>query len=336
MAVAWVRRSGTSHLLPSLAHFLTNGGVTRFTVGVDIENTSKEGLEDLLSLAASGLAETFIYHNEYRVTFHPKLYLFSSGESARLIVGSNNLTEAGLFSNTEAGVQIDAGINDPLIVEARTALAVWRDPQDGLAKKLDQTFLADLVSAGYVLSESALQQRRRDAEKAAKTAKSQSESKKPLFKRKVVTVPLRPQTVPVPAGANAVGRVLLMRVRRASETARRTQIQFPIRLVRTQFFNQINTVVSSHDGRAHGLHAATARGSTNTIKVEIPEIDPMPDPVLRLERTATGILYEAYDANSVRGRPIMDALRRGFNQVPSTTTLTKPNDPDRSTWYRFI
>ena len=141
VAVAWVRRSGTRHVVPYLQDFLADGGTARFTVGVDIENTSQEGLEDLLSLAESGTSETFIYHNESAVTFHPKLYLFSNVQRARLIVGSNNLTEAGLFTNTEAGLQIDAGIDDEVIRDTRISLASWRDPSENLAKPLDQTLL---------------------------------------------------------------------------------------------------------------------------------------------------------------------------------------------------
>src|SRR5579872_5739769 len=86
VAFAWVRRSGTSHLLPSLTTFVNDGRAVRFIVGVDIENTSQEGLEDLLSLSGSGTTEIFIYHNEYAVTFHPKLYLFTNDDNARLIV----------------------------------------------------------------------------------------------------------------------------------------------------------------------------------------------------------------------------------------------------------
>jgi hypothetical protein len=252
-----------------------------------------------------------------------------------LIVGSNNLTEAGLFSNTEAGLQVDAGINDPIIIEARTALASWRDPQDGLARKLDQTLLNDLVSEGYVLPEAKLRQRRRDSERVAKAARLVGTPRRQLFGRKVISVPPRPAAQPVqaPVRAASIGRVLLMRVRRVSETERRTQVQFPKRLVRTNFFVQINSVTSSHDGRVHELREAKV---SNTIRVELPEIDPMADPVLRVERTPNAIIYEAYDANSVLGRPIMEALRRGLNQVPPTTVLTIPRNPTSSTWYRFI
>src|SRR5437899_81793 len=78
-AVAWVRRSGLRHVTPALINFLQRGGSVRFVVGIDIENTSKEGLQDLLTLAQYGNAQIIIRHNEHpSVTFHPKVYLFSN------------------------------------------------------------------------------------------------------------------------------------------------------------------------------------------------------------------------------------------------------------------
>lgn len=67
----------------------------------DIENTSAEGLRDLLDWESNGSLETHIYHNEANPTFHPKIYLLRNDAEARLIVGSNNITGAGLFVNTE-------------------------------------------------------------------------------------------------------------------------------------------------------------------------------------------------------------------------------------------
>jgi len=126
-----------------------------------------------------------------------------------------------------------------------------------------------------------------------------------------------------------------MRVRRASETARRTQIQLPIRIVRTEFFLSLPEVVSAHDGRSHQIVMAKARGGLNTIKVEIPEIEPMIDPVLRLERTPNAIIYQAYDASSVLGKPIRQALLNGFKMDPPRTFSTVA-DLSKATWWRFI
>jgi hypothetical protein len=96
IAVAWVRRSGTQHLEPSFKKFLGRGCFAQITVGVDIENASAEGLKDFLDLQTAGNIETHIHHNEAATTFHPKVYLLRNDADARLIVGSNNLTGAGL------------------------------------------------------------------------------------------------------------------------------------------------------------------------------------------------------------------------------------------------
>jgi hypothetical protein len=303
------------------------------TVGVDVENTSEEGLRDLLSWQSEGIIETYIHHNEANSTFHPKVYLLRNKTDARLIVGSNNLTEAGFFVNTEAGLQFDAPLDDPLVNDARTALAVWRDTSTGFAKRLDDTLLTDLVRLGYIFPERELNRRR-------KASDDQSREKRPvrtqaLFKtQRYIAPPVRKERAGTVL-AQAPGTVLLMRVRRASETARRTQIQIPIRIVRTNFFTGIRSLVSAHDGRTHPLVQATARGGLNTVKTEIPEIDPMVNPVLRLERTTKAIVCQAFDANSILGAPILQALLNGFQMTPQTT-LSSINDREKATWWRFI
>jgi hypothetical protein len=329
-ATAWVRRSGTQHLASSFSRFLRAGGFAQLTVGIDIENTSAEGLQELLDWQAEGNLETHVYHNEANPTFHPKVYLLRNDTEARLIVGSNNITAAGLFINTEAGLQFDAAIDDPIIEEARTALAAWRD-STGLALRLDETLLSDLVRLGYVFPERVLRQRRTKSN--TQSRRKRGGSRERLFEAQHFSVPS--VRGPKKRLASVPGTVLLMRVRRASETARRTQIQIPIRVVRTAFFSGVRELVSAHDGRAHPLISAKARGGLNTIKVEIPEIEPMGDPVLRLERTPTAILYQTFDAFSVLGKPIQQALMNGFAMKPPVTFKTVP-DKNRATWWRFI
>jgi hypothetical protein len=328
-AVAWVRRSGTQHLIAPFREFMKAGGSIQVTVGVDIENTSHEGLSDLLALEKDGCIETFIHHNEADVTFHPKVYLLRNDMNARLIVGSNNFTGAGLFLNTEAGLQIDAPLTDPVITAARTALAAWRDPSSGLARRLDKTLLCDLLSLGYILPESHLRQRRKSSVASEKKRSAESA----LFKYQRVTAPDAQKSVI--KARNVPGTVLLMRVRRASENERRTQVQLPIKVVRTAFFSGVAEIISAHDARVHPLVEASARGSVNTIKAEIPEIATMNDPVLRLERTPTGIFYTAFDAASVLGAPIREALLNGFDMKPCSTFQTIA-DRSRATWWRFV
>lgn len=331
IAVAWVRRSGIQHLGESFKQFLSRGGFAQIAVGVDIENTSAEGLEDLLDLEANGNIETYVNHNESQTTFHPKVYLLRNDTDARLIVASNNLTEAGLYVNTEAGLQLDAPLDDPLIRDARAALAAWRDTSTGFAKRLDTTLLSDLVQLGYVFPEKELRKRRKASGDQAKSKRAASSQV--IFKsHRYAAPPVRRDQV---IAVKVPGTVLLMRVRRASESARRTQIQIPIRVVRTEFFSGINALVSAHDTRTHPLIKAKARGGLNTIKTEIPEIEPMNDPVLRLERTATAIIYVVYDAKSVLGTPIHQALLNGFVMSPPRSSSSIA-DLEKATWWRFI
>lgn len=332
IAVAWVRQSGTRHIKPCLTKFLSGGGIAKFTVGIDIENTSKEGIEDLLELQDIGDCESYIYHNEANATFHPKVYLLQNEIRTRLIIGSNNITEAGLYVNTEAGLQLETPSNDSIVVEVRETLASWRDVSSGFVKRLDGILLRDLVALGYIMPESALRSRRRKSVEESKIIRPGV--RQALFRSLNITVPPLPS--PRITQEQIAGTVLLMRVRRASEKARRTQVQIPLRVIRTRFFEGVTEIVSAHDGRSHAIITASARGGLNTMKVELPEIDLMTDPVVRLERTPNTIIYQTFDANSVLGRPIMDALRKGIEFDPPVTFLTAPQEPQRATWWRFI
>ena len=85
----------------------------------------------------------------------------------------------------------------------------------------------------------------------------------------------------------------------------------------------------------HPLVQASARGGLNTIKTEIPEIEPMTDPVLRLERTANAIIYQAFDSASVLGLPIRQALLNGFAMIPPAT-MQSVSARTHATWWRFV
>lgn len=345
IAVAWVRASGMAYLSDRLANFLTHGGQLSVIVGIDIQNTTREGLQALLDLEQYGRCETFVYHNEAGSIFHPKLYLFRNEEEARLIVGSNNITQSGLYVNVEAGLQVDTDINAALVAQTLDALSSWKDTTTRLAQRLDRDFLYRLSAEGYVPDEATA----RDELRRDRTRRS-TRTTQPLFasKRFVPPAPVpgvarRPPPargrapLPViperPAAARPPdGTVLLMRLRKASLTDRPTQTQIPFRVVDT-FFVNATEVRSSHSGQAHGIIQATARGTRNTIKLEIPEMRDFVQPVARFERTPDGIVYETYDVGSPQGNQILTALEEGRSD--NTTQLTISN-ADRATWWRFI
>ena len=346
IAVAWVRHSGMRHILPALEEFVKRGNTFHASVGIDIEHTSREGLEDLLSLSSFGVAETYIFHNEARGVFHPKVYLFSNSEKAKLIVGSNNLTEDGLFINTEAGLEITAQIDDMVIKEVKEALASWRDTSYKISHTLDHDFLEELVLEGYVYTEAILRGRSRLQRREQQNGKQNRQ----LFGR--MPAPLPPplvsattsssqgEKVLVPNRANEFvsldGRVLLMRIRVSRGG---TQAQVPQKLLDDSFFFGVISgtvkIVSLHDLRSRSVNPARSGGTTNTRKLEIPEAISFSGTVLRLVRTTEGILYQAFDIASPTGAEIMRKIDEGYASIPRETGVTR-HDLNQATMWRFV
>ncbi|MFA4935857.1 MAG: phospholipase D family protein [Candidatus Methanoperedens sp.] len=75
----------------------------RVVIGIDQKGTSKEALEALLGLDVG----TNIYYTFSHIIFHPKIYLFEGDKKCRIVIGSSNLTQTGLFQNIEASLIID-------------------------------------------------------------------------------------------------------------------------------------------------------------------------------------------------------------------------------------
>lgn len=158
-AIAFVKRSGTKYISPALREFSVRASI-KISVGVDLFGTSSEGLSDLLEATLPG--QIFIYRNNGRFTFHPKVYMFTSPHRTDVLVGSGNLTGGGLFTNYEAAlaVSLDLSVDEDAaflqIVE--TALDAWSQPQEALCYSLTPGLLEQLVATGLVRSEAQLAQ----------------------------------------------------------------------------------------------------------------------------------------------------------------------------------
>src|ERR1043166_5847817 len=299
IAVAWVRASGMAYLSDRLANFLRHGGQLSVIFGGDLQNTTREGLQALLDLERYGRSETFVHHNESGSIFHPKLYLFRNEEEARLIVGSNNITASGLYTNVEAGLQVDTDVSASVVAETLDALSSWKDTTSGLALRLDRDSLTQLVDEGYVPDEATsrrlLRERANPADRRRtlfasrpyqRPAPGPGAAARGAPRRGSGPPPAGPRR-PVAEGRAPAGTVLLMRLRKAHVRDRPTQTQIPFRVIDT-FFRGATEVRSSHSGQAHDIISASARGSRNTMKLEIPEMRDFSQPVARFERTPDG------------------------------------------------
>ena len=154
-AVAFVKRSGVKHIVERLTEFAKSQRV-EIIAGVDHQGTSYEGLK-LLMDAVSPNGRVVIFHNELRHTFHPKVYLFNSPNRAAVAVGSGNLTEGGLYTNYEAGAQIDINLRDAverkMFEDIEGTLDSWIETTNGTSMELDDERLDNLVETGFALRE---------------------------------------------------------------------------------------------------------------------------------------------------------------------------------------
>lgn len=151
--VAFAQSSGVLRIKPAIDKFRSLGGNVNVTVGVDLEGTSYEALTSLL-MNTDYLA---VVHSEKRQTFHPKIYHFEGEKGCLLIVGSNNLTGGGLWTNFESSLivhknnSIDS--SDKLNSELINYQNILSSIKDACLIINDQSDIDTLLHNGYVLRE---------------------------------------------------------------------------------------------------------------------------------------------------------------------------------------
>jgi HKD family nuclease len=146
--VAWVRRSGLSVIEDSLRAFTGRGGRSALFVGIDQGLATRQGLE----LALQIFDAVYVVHDESaggRRTFHPKVYVASKPDVARVFVGSNNLTPGGLQANYEAALEVDLDVTmpeDTLLLGELQAYVARLQQDTAICKPLDSPLLAELAA----------------------------------------------------------------------------------------------------------------------------------------------------------------------------------------------
>lgn len=142
------------------------GGDARLVLGVDLGGTSREVLREV---SEWGVPVMVVKNRAGGVTFHPKLYHVEWASQAQLFVGSNNLTDGGLFRNYEAAARVTFALPADAAEHARAQreLARFLSPAGATARSLDTAYLETLLRVPAIPSESDARQRRQDAVKSA-------------------------------------------------------------------------------------------------------------------------------------------------------------------------
>lgn len=345
-AVAWARSTGVDLLRDALGRFLQRGGQATIVVGIDLTGTTREGLQSLLDLDARGDVEIWVYHDEAGSVFHPKVYLFTGSGEARLTVGSSNMTGGGLATNVEVSLSTAGVPGVPPMSDAEGMFAVWEavvedasvPETEKVVRRLDRPLLAELVAEGYVLGEEeahAKQQRsrgRRGRDGGASRRLFGRTAPRTRRARTGSRASAAPAASTLRAGGS--GRVLLMRLRRAA-AARPTQVQIPKQVLDTGFFGAAPWAAYSTSGQRRPISVATASGSANTRKMEMPEVRHFADIFARFVSDGTRVTYEVHDVTSAAGAAIRQAILEGFSTSPPRSRQTSGGSTPKanSTWW---
>lgn len=107
VCVAFAKNSGVLRLKGAITRFRERGGIVNVYVGVDLGGTSYEALCNL----RANVDALWVIHSDRGQTFHTKIYNFVGDDKALVIVGSNNLTGGGLWTNFESAVISGVSLN---------------------------------------------------------------------------------------------------------------------------------------------------------------------------------------------------------------------------------
>ena len=161
--VAFAKNSGVLRIKDALERFRKRGGKVNVYVGVDLGGTSYEALTALL-LHTDSLN---VVHSENWQTFHTKIYQFVGSGKGLVIVGSQNLTGGGLWTNFESSVLI------PVLGSTASEMAIQKGVDDFIRelRSLGASFMPiaiqpdinKLLENGYIFKEVAGQVRRAKA-----------------------------------------------------------------------------------------------------------------------------------------------------------------------------
>ena len=347
VATAWIRASGVRHVLPGLRALLGRGGGLRIVVGLDCDNTSVEGLQGLLSLRSAATADRasfWVRHNEAGLIFHPKVYAVRDGRTCSVYVGSNNLTEAGLFRNEELTGKLSGPRGSALEADFDAYFGKLTNDKDATVRRLDDVLLASLVEHGYV---------EREARLAGKTATRARRGRKqePLFGSKHRRPPMPPVPQVVVPGPDEVlinlddiepdefdAQPPWTRIFLRLSLSRGTQGQIPKPVARSlrralglQPRDGRIPVVLRDGDRQQEIIPTGNRADPNTYKFEAVQTEG--ETLMTIEIIGGTVFVEKLDGAQTVGRTIADYILQGL--ADGSTQYDKSKAVERATLYRY-
>lgn len=151
---AFTKMSGINKIKEELSIARQNYESLKFILGIVERGTSKEALQYFIE----NEIETWVYCADNEIMFHPKIYYFSGKHNSRFILGSSNLTGAGLFNNIEASTLFEFSNRDAtgkkFLRQFSSYFGSILDGNHDDLQLLTLEVLEDLINSGFVVDES--------------------------------------------------------------------------------------------------------------------------------------------------------------------------------------
>jgi HKD family nuclease len=150
---AFANAQAIQRISPSILAAKARGANINIIVGFDVKSTSAEALKKINSL---GVNSALVHNARGGHTFHPKIYLFeASGEKAEVFIGSNNLTDGGLYTNYEASTRttFEFPADNEEYIQFFSSLEIYLHPSGNTAQVLTKELIDILVARGEVPNE---------------------------------------------------------------------------------------------------------------------------------------------------------------------------------------
>ncbi len=157
---AFANAQAIQRIAPNILEAKARGASINIVVGFDVQSTSAEALKRINSI---GVNSILVHNARGGHTFHPKIYLFeATGKRAEVFVGSNNLTDGGLYTNYEASTRtvFEFPSDDEEYAQFFGSLDVYLNPADSTSKPLTNELLELLIKRGDVPTEKEIRKNR--------------------------------------------------------------------------------------------------------------------------------------------------------------------------------
>lgn len=189
---AFANAQAIQRIAPNILEAKARGSNINIVVGFDVNSTSAEALKRINSL---GVNSILVHNARGGHTFHPKIYLFeATGEIAEVFVGSNNLTDGGLYTNYEASTRTTFEFSSDYeeYIQFFASLETYLNPVGSTSQILTSELIEVLVKRGDVPTEKEI---RKNQAKTLKPKKKGNIPKSPFGVEKIKRPPTLKKSV---------------------------------------------------------------------------------------------------------------------------------------------